>query len=305
MTRLSRRRFLTIAAGLATLPTVPARAEPFEWRGIALGARARILIDHPDAAAITADAAAEIERLERIFSLYRTDSALSRLNADGHLGAPPFELLECLSLCDGVHRATGGLFDPTIQPLWALFAQQFSAGRTPAADDIAATLARLGWNGVSADTDMVRLRPGMALTLNGVAQGFIADCVARLLTDRGLTDILIDTGEFRALGGTPNGQSWPVNLAEGGLVALKDRALASSSVLGTTFDSAGLVGHILNPLTGRPALPRWGLVTVTAPSAGLADALSTAVCLMPDRATINAALAAFPDSRLAGLSDPA
>jgi thiamine biosynthesis lipoprotein len=306
MTRLTRRRFLTIAAGLAALPAIPARAELHEWRGIALGARARILIDHPDAAAISTEAAAEIARLERIFSLYRADSALSRLNAEGCLAAPPFELLECLSICGAVHRATGGgLFDPTIQPLWALYAQRLSAGQVPDKKEIAATLAHVGWTGVSANAGAIRLRRGMALTLNDVGQGYIADRVAGLLADRGLTDILIDTGEFRALGGMPDGQSWPVDLAGGGRVGLSDRALASSSVLGTTFDAAGKVGHILHPATGRPALPRWGLVTVTARSAGLADALSTAACLMPDRAAIESALATFPDARLAGLSDPA
>ena len=59
---LTRRRFLTIAA-TAALAATPVRALT-EWRGMALGARARILIDHPEAAAITADAAAEIARLE-------------------------------------------------------------------------------------------------------------------------------------------------------------------------------------------------------------------------------------------------
>jgi len=302
MSILSRRRFLTISAGLAALAAAPARAALSDWHGMALGARARILIDHPDAEAITAAAAAEIDRLEGIFSLYRPESALSRLNAAGTLAAPPFELLECLALCNAVHAATAGLFDPTVQPLWQLYADRFGAGQSPQEAEIAAMRARVGFQRVSFDTRRITLQPGQALTLNGVAQGFIADKVAKLLRERGLDHILIDTGEFHALGPQPNGTAWPVQLSAGGKVDLANRSLASSSALGTTFDQAGTVGHILHPVTGRPAPSRWQLVTITAPQAGLADALSTAACLMPDGTSILASLGHFTGARLEHLA---
>ena len=302
MPRFTRRRFLTISAGLAALPALPVRASTlYQWQGVALGARAQILLDHPDAGAIAEAAAAEIARLEAVFSLFRADSALSQLNASGSLSAPPFELLQCLALCEQVHAATAGLFDPTVQPLWALYATSHAAGRAPTQAEIDQTLPRVGWPGVTYDDSAVRLRPGMSLTLNGVAQGFIAYRVAGLLAEQGLTNILVNTGEFRALGTMPDGQPWPVSLTTGGTLPLVDRSLASSSALGTTFDAAGQVGHILNPGTGLPALPRWKLVTITAPSAGLADALSTAACLMPDRATIETSLAPFAGAALSAL----
>lgn len=300
---LTRRRFLTIAAALAATPVQALT----EWRGMALGARARILIDHPQAARITAEAAAEIDRLEGIFSLYRADSALSRLNTAGMLKAPPFELLECLALCDAVHSATGGLFDPTVQPLWALYAESYSAGRTPMGAQIgpaqiAEALSRTGWSAVRFDANVVRLRPGMALTLNGVAQGFIADKIAALLRAQGLSHVMIDTGELRALGPMPQGGDWPVHLTGGGSLGLHQGGLASSSALGTTFDAAGKVGHILHPQTGLPATPRWKLVTVTAPGAGLADALSTSACLMTSEDAIRKAVAGFEGASLAHLA---
>ncbi|HHX90118.1 MAG TPA: FAD:protein FMN transferase, partial [Paracoccus sp.] len=62
----------------------------------------------------------------------------------------------------------------------------------------------------------------------------------------------------------------------------------------------GQVSHILNPLTGQPAPARWRLITVTAPRAALADALTTAFCLM-DEAAITATLQNFPQARLAHL----
>lgn len=299
---LTRRRFLTLSA-MAALPlSFPARAANItQWHGTALGAEAAIYLDHPEAEAIIARAVLEIDRLEQIFSLYRADSALSQLNAAGRLDAPPFELLECLALCARVHAATAGLFDPTVQPLWQLYATRFAAGAAPTSEQITELLPQVGLHRLTYDSAAVRMPPGMALTLNGVAQGFIADKVAEMLMQEGLTDILINTGELRALGRMPGAEGWPVTLVSGGAVSLAARALATSSPLGTVFDGQGKVGHILNPGTGLPATPRWTSISVSAPSSALADALSTAACLMPDRPSIEAALNAFPLTRIEAL----
>lgn len=307
---LSRRRFIAISAAAIAGPaaaaaTGAAPAPLHQWRGQALGARATITLAHPDGARLAALALAEIARLEAVFSLHQPGSALRRLNDTGRIAAPPFDLLACLDLCGRVHRATGGKFDPTVQPLWHLYARSHAEGRPPAAAEIAAAQARTGWARVQYDAAAVILPPGMALTLNGVAQGFIADRVAALLAAEGLTDVLVDTGELRALGGHPEGGGWPVRLRAGDRllpdpVPLRDRALATSAPLGTAFDAAGRVGHILDPQTGRPAAPRWSLVSVTAGSAGVADALTTAFCLM-DHPAIEAALPAFPGAALTAL----
>ncbi|WP_337182872.1 FAD:protein FMN transferase [Shinella sp.] len=297
---LTRRRLIAISAALAVLPAV-ARANPAAarlWTGQALGARASIRLVHPDGEAVAARVMAEIDRLENILSLYRPASALSRLNREGHLAAPPFELLECLSLAGAVHRASGGLFDPTVQPLWALWAQAAVGGTRPDAGALERVRRKTGWDKVEMDASAITLRPGTALTLNGIGQGYVADRVAALLEAEGLTDILIDTGELRALGGRPEGGGWPVRLETGERLGLRQRALATSAALGTTFDQAGRDGHILDPKTGMPAPARWRAVSISAPSAAIADALATAACLMPDRDAILALAGRFDGARL-------
>ena len=99
----------------------------YRWRGSALGVRARIVLYGADAdrgSRLRPGWEAELRRLDGIFSLYRSGSALRRLNRDGVLDAPPLELVELLSVCRGLHRATGGVFDPhrpalvgTLRPL--------------------------------------------------------------------------------------------------------------------------------------------------------------------------------------------
>lgn len=300
---MNRRRFIAISAAAVGISALPAYGQSIvNWQGIALGASASISLAHPDADAIIARAVAEISRLESVFSLYREDSALAQLNAAGHLTAPPFELLECLALCARVHEATGGMFDPTVQPLWALYAESFAKGDAPDASAIAATLPLVRWEQVHYDSAAIQMPTGMQLTLNGIAQGYIADRVADLLHAEGLTDVLINTGELRALGGSPLGGGWPVQIEGAGKITLQNGALASSAPLGTVFDLEGRVGHILNPRTGTPTTSRWRLISIAAPSAALADALSTAGCLQQDRLSIEATLAGFANVELRHLS---
>ena len=296
---LNRRRFIAISAAL--MAPLPAAAALHTEIGQALGAKVTLRLAHPDAPAIAARAMAEIARLEDIFSLYREGSALMRLNAAGTLDTPPFELLECLSLAGAVHAASDGRFDPTVQPLWALHAAAAIAGQEVTPEALAAARAQVGWGRVTLDPARITLAPGMALTLNGIAQGYIADRVAALLEAEGLGNLLIDTGEFRALGSHPQGGAWPVRLAQGGTVALRGRALATSAPLGTTFDQAGRMGHILDPRSGRPVAGVWQAVSVSAPTAALADALSTAICLTGDEVEARSLCAAFRDVRMESL----
>lgn len=271
----TRRRFLTISAAALALPSAAVAGDTARWAGYALGARASMTlagISPIHARPVFARLEAEIARLERVFSLYRDDSALMRLNRTGGLQAPPPELLEVLTLADALHAASGGAFDPSVQPLW----QALATG-----GDAEAARAAVGWDGVRFDAGGVRLlRPGMALTLNGIAQGYITDRIAALLRAQGLRDVLVDIGEVVALGRKPDGTSWQAGIATPArdiihLVTLRDRALATSAPMGTVLGDGQ--GHILDP---RGHGPRNTLVSVSAPRAALADGLSTALCLL-------------------------
>lgn len=297
---LTRRRFIAISAALVPSMALSKAPDIHTETGIALGARVTLRIQHPDAPRVAALAMDEIWRLEGIFSLYKPDSSLSRLNRHGALTAPPFELLECLSLAGSVHHASGGRFDPTVQPLWSAQATALERGTPLTGSERATILARIGWHHVTLSAEAITLDPGTALTLNGIAQGYIADRVAALLARHGLTRALIDTGEMVAL---PGG-SWPVRLPSGNTFTLQDRALATSSPLGMTFGGDGVTSHILNPATGRPALPHWETVTVSAPSAAMADAVSTAACLLETQAEARALCDRVPGTTLVSAIGP-
>lgn len=79
------------------------------------------------------------------------------------------------------------------------------------------------------------------MTLKGIVHGFDADLFAVVLDEEGCTEILIDTGERRPLGGDPRGGDWSVRVEGGPLVPLRNRALATSAPLGSLLDARGRI----------------------------------------------------------------
>ncbi|WP_068310357.1 FAD:protein FMN transferase [Polycladidibacter hongkongensis] len=309
---MKRRRFIKILAGVSAFAALPGVARALSntqdnsWRGVALGAEAYMRIDHPQAREFLRMAQQEITRLERIFSLYRVDSSLSRLNAKGVLEAPPLEFLELLQLCSQVHKATGGLFDPTIQALWQLYANHSVREQRPSQHQIHDAQALVGFDMLRYDASSISFaRKGMAMTLNGIAQGFIADKVSKLLRENGVRHALVETGEIYALGSKGDGATWRAGVqnANGNIVAnaeLIDMAIATSGLQGTRIDARYGQSHILNPQSGLPAHGE-RLVSVSASSAALADGLSTGCCLMQPQEA-KRVVGSYPNARLVYLS---
>jgi thiamine biosynthesis lipoprotein len=298
---ISRRRFIRISAAAAGLAVTGfdgvahANATLVTWRGTMLGAIATMQIHHEDrgeAERLIAAAAAEARRLERLFSLYKKDSALVELNRTGILVDPAADMVDLLSTSQRYAELTDGLFDPTVQPLWDLYASHFSressdpAGPTPAA--IQAALALVGYSRLSVGRDRIMMPRGMAVTLNGIAQGYMTDKVVDLLRSRGIGNSLVDLGETRAIGSRPDGRPWEVGIADPDVVghteailSIVDRAVATSGAYGFRFDSQGRFNHLFDPRTGGCA-DRYRSVTTVSGNATAADALTKAFSLMPE-----------------------
>jgi FAD:protein FMN transferase len=298
---VSRRRFLSISAAFCGVGALAARAgapprslERVAWRGIALGAPASIALYTTDkeAAQISLSrAVAELERLEQIFSLHRHRSALVRLNDNGALIDPPFDLVRLLTTSNALSKATSGAFDPTIQPLWELYAEHFARSPLdrvgPAADQLQGRMRLVGYRKMGVDSKRIAFEvPGMKLTLNGIAQGYITDRIVDLLRQEGFENFVANLGEPRAVGSHPTGRPWRVAITspEGAQndaqkISIVDRAVATSAPSGSPFESTGRFHHLLDPRTGRcPRIHQ--RVSVIAPTATIADGLSTSFAVM-------------------------
>lgn len=263
---------------------------PFHrWRGRALGAPAEITLAHPDAAVAKAAierCLAEVVRLESVLSLFQGDSEISRLNRDGRLAGASLDLRLLLAESQHLGGLTGGGFDVTVQPLWALYAGHFAASGPdappPSARALDAIRQRVDYRQIDIiGTGVGFLRPGMAVTLNGIAQGYITDRVAAILRNEGFDRVLADVGEIAALSPPEGRRGWPVVIPDWDTILLSNRAIATSSGGVTRFDRAGRHHHLFDPRTGKSA-HRHRSVSVISRSAVLSDALSTALSVLPE-----------------------
>jgi thiamine biosynthesis lipoprotein len=298
--RISRRRAVTVLAAAAGLPLIwqASRAEAarlYRWDGTTLGAPSTIQLYHTDpgrAQAAVEASLKELDRLEQVFSVYRADSALSLLNRHGRIDDAPAELIELTSHALDLARISDGVYDPTIQPVWQLYMRHFTQANGdpagPAQADLAAALALVDWRGVEVDAQArsIRLaRPGMAVTLNSGAQGYITDKITEVLRAHGFDRMLVDMGEQRALEAKPDGSSWRIGIANPAdpsravtELDVVNKAVSTSGGYGTIFDEAGQFTHLIDTRTGRTAPAMLGL-TVVADTATRADGLSTALLL--------------------------
>jgi thiamine biosynthesis lipoprotein len=239
-----------------------------------------------------------VQAVEDQLTVYRETSAVMDVNrraADGPV-AVEAALFDLLQLAIRLYDETDGAFDITSGPLskvWGFYRRQ---GRFPDEAALREALQRVGtrWLELDDSSQTVRfLRPGMEINFNAVGKGYALDrCKQRLLDER-IEDFLIHGGQSSVIAcGSRTGQEeeaggWTVALrhplrqnARLAEVVLRDRGLGTSGSGTQFFHHRGRrYGHVLDPRTGRPAE---GVLsaTVLAPSAALADALSTAFFVM-------------------------
>ncbi|MDB5884197.1 MAG: ApbE family lipoprotein [Polaromonas sp.] len=291
---MKRRNFVCAALGAASLAAAgwplagAARgASPLQWRErtlLGFGTVLSLRVAHADsqqAERALDQAVATLRHVEAQMSLFNSDSALSRLNREGVLLRPNPDLVRVLQLAQFVSARSRGAFDVTVQPLWTVFEQASRRQALPLPEAVKAARAAVGWQHLEVSNDAVRLaRPGMGVTLNGIAQGFAADLVRTRLQASGIAHALVNAGEWTALGRPAHSGPWLLGLqdprdAEALLarLALDGRSIAVSADNECSFSADRVHHHIFDPHTGySPA--ELACVAVAAPSCALADALT-------------------------------
>ena len=217
-------------------------------------------------------ALAEVDRVEQEISRFVEHSDVARINAlpAGASLRVGIETLECLELAAQVHADTGGAFDVTVG---ALLKRAPDAPLPPCGMQLL-TINRQ-------ERTVTVLADGLIVDLGGIGKGYALDRAVTALREWSIETALAHCGQSTvcATGNPPGQDGWEVALrdpadqdASLGSVMLHDAALSGSG--------ARLHGqHIIDPRSGQPssgALGAWAL----APSAALADALSTAFMVL-------------------------
>ncbi|MDB5388852.1 MAG: apbE 3 [Planctomycetaceae bacterium] len=231
-----------------------------------------------------------IDKLEDQLSVYRPTTELSRLN---QLASQVFvevepRLFELLELARRISGETRGGFDITAGPLIALWRRCKAEHRLPTAEELESARQVVGIQQVEFDTAAHSIHfpiAGMEFNLGSIGKGYALDRAAELLIPEGVDEFLLHGGKSSLLGrGGHNGFSgWPIGIANPlfpektlATILLEDAGLSTSGSNIQYFRLEGRrFGHILDPRTGWPC-EGLASVTVIAPTATLAEALSTA-----------------------------
>ena len=288
---MKRRTFIaaslgTFAAGACAWPQ---HAPVHTGMALAFGTTIRIALVHADeqvARRAIADALAAAQRVDRLMSIYSPASQVYQLNRDGRLDRPDPQLLAVLAQARELSRLTDGAFDITVQPLWRAWSAAVARGTLPAPAQLRQAKALVDWRQVAFDERRVALAAGMAITLNGLAQGYAADMALAAVQAHGIDHALLDTGEFVARGRKRGHLPWTLGVRdprdEQALAAtlhINGCAVATSGDYETAFTPDYRHHHIFDPAAGDSPQELVS-VTVMAPTGMLADGLSTAFMVL-------------------------
>ncbi|MES2345962.1 MAG: FAD:protein FMN transferase [Pseudomonadota bacterium] len=290
---MKRRTFIASAVGSIAGVTGciwPGRETLHHGAALAFGTTISISVLHADAglaARAIEDGLRAAQQIDRLMSIYRSDSQVYQLNRDGALAHPDPRLLEVLAQAAALSGMSGGAFDVTVQPLWRLYSQAAARGGLPRDAERRRAQALVDWQQLEFDKDIVRFRkPDMALTLNGLAQGYAADQALAAVQAHGVRDALLDTGEFVARGRKPRRRPWILGIRDprdadalAATLYAQGCSVATSGDYECTFTPDYRHHHIFDPSLGDSP-DELASVTVLAPTSLLADGLSTAFMVM-------------------------
>jgi thiamine biosynthesis lipoprotein len=250
------------------------------------------LADDVDKAGLAIDAA--FRRMgEAVAVLTRFDPAgpVARLNRDGRLGNLPPELRDVLHRSLEISAATDGDFDISVLPVL----QYFESLRQPAVlgagdrERIGVRDQLINYRRIVLDAQGVRFTlPGMAVTLDGLAKGYVIDQGIASLKAAGIDTALVDAGgDVRAISGSDSNRQWHVGIVDPGdihrvaaILTLRNAALGTSGNYRIFYSSDKKLFHVIDPHTGYSPL-NYSSVTVMAESSVDADAMSVAAASMP------------------------
>ena len=231
---------------------------------------------------------AEFTRLEGIFSTWREDSELSRLNRSrpGEWIPLSTELGELLDRSLELAEASGGAFDPTVLPLVRAWGLRGGDAAVPVASTLDSVRGHVGYHLVEIEDGRARFaRAGVEIDLGAIAKGYALDRARDVMVAAGATGGVLDLGGILLVFGPQAADSVAVVAPddpsrEVARVEVRDASVATSGQYERFVMIDGQrYGHILDPRSGRP-VSRRGSVTVVASSAWLADALATAVFVL-------------------------
>jgi len=213
---------------------------------------------------------------------------VARLSAAASEATVAPETAEVIALGLQVAKASDGALDLTLGRVKALWAIESETPRVPSSEELSAALAGTGPAALQLDGLRVRkAAPQLTVDLGAVAKGYAVDRAVAKLRAAGVTQASVNAGGDIYLLGDHAGRPWRIGIQHprndqqvAATLLVADQAVVTSGDYERFFEQDGVrYHHIFDPKTGRPG-DRCQSASVVAPTAALADALSTAVFVL-------------------------
>ncbi len=260
------------------------------------------LADDKEAAGAAIEAAfAQMARAAAELTRFDPASPLARLNRDGQLHVVPHHLHAVLREALALSVQTQGAFDATVLPVLRYFETLRGIGRLDGQQGahIEQRERLVDYRAIHVDALGIRLgQPGMAVTLDGIAKGYVVDQGVAALKAHGIEYGLVDAGgDVQAFSGSDPQRHWNVGIVDprdtarvAAVVQVRNAALSTSGNYRIFFSADRRLFHIVDPRTGFSP-QGWSSMTMMAERSVLADGMSTAAfsLALPDMAAHAAA----------------
>jgi thiamine biosynthesis lipoprotein len=264
--------------------------------GEAFGTSWHLTWSGPEPAVVEPAVLEVLERVDARMSSWRSDSELSAIRQGPSAVVVSEETADVVRQALDLSDATGGAFDPTVEPLMELWGFRGTPRSTPPSDEeVAAARSAVGAHRVEVfrhgGLSLVDAH-GTALDLSAIAKGHGVDAVHHALAALGATDQLVEIGgEVRVAGRGPRGGAWALAVeapapdgspSTEGVLHVTNLGMASSGNYRSGYELDGeRVVHTMDPRTGRPRRSDVLATTVLAPTTAEADGWATALMVMP------------------------
>lgn len=294
--KLSRRQFLQIiavggAAGLAykSGKALISRDDTYSETRLLMGTVVNLTIIGATQKSAYSSITASLDRmeaLENILSRFKPDSQLSLLNQNKKLNVADPVLIYLVQKAQELSILTNGAFDITVKPFLDLYLTNSSL---PTEKQINQALSLVDYQKIDIGENTLSFQnPGMSISLDGIAKGYIVDQGVAVLRDSGFSKVMVEAGgDLMALGEKAPQTPWKIALqaprSEMGnsltTINLQDQAVATSGDYMQSFSSDFAHHHIINPRTGYSS-SELASVSVLAKNVMLADALATSLMVL-------------------------
>ena len=235
----------------------------------------------------------KVKNLEETFSINETGTEVDKINDNA--GIEPVKVsddtIEVVK--EGIYYSdlSHGKFDITIGPLVKLWnIPDRPTEDIPTQDELNVVLPLTNYKDVvidEANKTVFLTRPGMMLDLGGIAKGYAADVISKMLTDEGVKSAIIDLGgNIFAHGEKVSGDTWKIGIQNPfsnrgeivGAISVKNKSIVTSGIYERYIEVNGVkYHHILNPETGYPYENDIAGITIISDKSTTGDALSTSV----------------------------